>query len=432
MGRTSAPQPSESGLSSATILPGVPLPDWALPAGPVAPEPADEPPAVAEVAASDEADRTLVLATVGAAEVAGPGAAAAPFAPPVAAPVPQAPPEPAEAPRSPDRRAPATPTHAPEPPQPPAPVSVEAVAEPVRAPAPPSSPLPWGPALGAVAAASAPAFADLSAAAPEDPDAEPDDAVTPGDSTAATGAPAPTALVAPPSAPAVVLRQLEPDAVEDVASDESTEPADGTTSRRRPLLLLAAVGVVALLAAVAAFVYPGFLVSQDPDPVPPSSDGGPAPVAAPVMTLQTPPTAAGLTRLSGPADVALKTAAERAALPGLSAPVTAVYGTGGAVRAEVVAWKTTAPLPSTAISTAFAGFSSSAQASVTGIATVASAPGQMSCGTTLLSGSVPATVCFWADDASFGSITVLRPAGAAAGVSTATALRQVVEKRAEN
>ena len=52
----------------------------------------------------------------------------------------------------------------------------------------------------------------------------------------------------------------------------------------------------------------------------------------------------------------------------------------------------------------------------------------MSCGTATVSGA-PASVCFWADEASFGSVTVLKPASPAAGAQTAAAIRQGVEKR---
>ena len=52
--------------------------------------------------------------------------------------------------------------------------------------------------------------------------------------------------------------------------------------------------------------------------------------------------------------------------------------------------------------------------------------GQMRCGTTTSQGK-PASVCFWADSATFGTVTVLSPASAQAAATTALQLRQAVE-----
>jgi hypothetical protein len=379
VGRSSTPdQPSEAGSISATVLPGVPLPAWARPAGPLVPEPLEEP-AGSSAEVPDTAE-SLVLAAV----VAAPDVPPAP-APPLPLPLPALEPQPAGL-IDPDVAIPED-----------AVTEVTGVdaapagSAPAPAPLAPPSPT-WGASFAAVAASSARGFESLSV---------PDD-------------------------------DADPSLAEQEAIDAAA-PGDGSadTSRsRRTLVVVGAVGAAAVLSAVAAFAYPGFLVTQDPAPAPAPVAGAGAQVA-PVMTLQAPASAAGMTKLAGPADAALSAAATRAALPGLSSPVTAVYGTGTQVRAEIVAWKAAAALPESSLATAFAGFQASSQASVTNIAPVASSPGQMSCGTSVL-GAVPATVCFWADDASFGSVTVLRPATPAAAVATATALRMVVEKRAEN
>jgi len=52
----------------------------------------------------------------------------------------------------------------------------------------------------------------------------------------------------------------------------------------------------------------------------------------------------------------------------------------------------------------------------------------MRCGTTTSQGK-PATVCFWADSATFGAVTVLAPASPQAAATTALALRTAVETR---
>jgi len=46
-------------------------------------------------------------------------------------------------------------------------------------------------------------------------------------------------------------------------------------------------------------------------------------------------------------------------------------------------------------------------------------------GTTVVSGA-PASLCFWADDATFGSVTVLEPSSPESAADTATAVRAAV------
>jgi hypothetical protein len=215
-----------------------------------------------------------------------------------------------------------------------------------------------------------------------------------------------------------------------VEADDPVEVADATRSRR-PLVALVVLGVFAVLAALAAFVWPGLLVSQPDDEVPQLEPRTTASAGAPAsVTLQTPATAAGLTRVSGAAATALKATADSTTLAGFTAPVSAVYGTAGKPVATVIAWTATTPPGPTAVSTAFAGVEAATGVTVSGVRPVAagSLGGQMRCGTSTVSGG-PAAVCFWADDVSFGAVTVLRPASAEAGARTATAVRQAVETR---
>jgi len=204
---------------------------------------------------------------------------------------------------------------------------------------------------------------------------------------------------------------------------------DAPKPQRRPVALLAVLGAVVVLAAVAAFVWPGLLISSDESSSPAPGPVQTHPVTTPV-TLQTPATAAGLTKLTGPAATELQTTAAGATLAGFTAPVSAVYGTGTTPSATVIAWTAASPVTTDAVSTAFAGIEAVTGTAVTGVAPVATGTlgGQMRCGATTSQGK-PATVCFWADNATFGAVTVLAPASPEAAATTAVALRQAVEKR---
>jgi hypothetical protein len=279
---------------------------------------------------------------------------------------------------------------------------------------------------------------------------------TPTDAVVTLGAPAPpvqadavaTVEALAPVAPLPQLAPAEPIEADLAVTADVVGLADNATSgapvevdvpvevatetrSRRPLVALVVLGVVAVLAALAAFVWPGLLVSQPDDEVPQLEPRSTASVAAPAaVTLQTPATAAGLTRVSGAAATALKATADATTLAGFTAPVSAVYGTAGKPVATVIAWTATTPPGPTAVSTAFAGVEAATGVTVSAVRPVAagSLGGQMRCGASTVSGG-PAAVCFWADDVSFGAVTVLRPASAEAGARTATAVRQAVETR---
>ena len=110
--------------------------------------------------------------------------------------------------------------------------------------------------------------------------------------------------------------------------------------------------------------------------------------------------------------------------------VTAVYGTGTTPRATVIAWNATGHGAGADVSTAFAGYQQATGQPVTGITAAATGKlgGRMSCGSGVV-GTAPASVCFWADDATFGAVTVLRPTDAKAGAATAVAIRTAMETR---
>jgi hypothetical protein len=423
------PQHDDEGRS-ATILPGVPLPEWALPSGPIAPEPD---PAEALAAAAAEAAAAAPAAPP-APPVTPPAPAAAPSGPPLEAPalvlagtaLLDAPPAEAAAPVSP--YAPPLPLGT----NGPGPMRAgwdfpgsdfreqahdEALAEAAEAAALAETHEPAGPALDP---SLDPALA-LALTAPV-PVLEPMGAplpVAPPVGAPAAG-PAEVAPVAPEAAPAA-------EAGDAGAATEIEHDADGDapTSSRRPLALLAIVGGVAVAGAVAAFVWPGFLVAAEPAPVPvvpPVS----APAAAAPVELTTPASVGPYTKLTGAPAAALTKAVGTSALPGLSAPVSAVYGTGTTPAVTVIAWKAASPLGASAIPSAYAGFQGATAAVVTDITTTpVSSGGEMQCGTTVVSGA-PASLCFWTDESSFGSVTVLKPSSPESAADTAVAVRSAV------
>ncbi|HET7901334.1 MAG TPA: hypothetical protein VFL59_09115 [Candidatus Nanopelagicales bacterium] len=455
MGRRTSPIVAPEGApGSSTVLPGVPLPTWALPAEPVLPEPPAAERAAAPVAV---AAATAVASASGplAAPVADPEDWAAVLAPPPAAPpVSFTEPAPVDLPTKdlPPLDLPVVDLPAPDVDEP----SPFDLAVPSLEPLPASDAgFPTVPMAAAYALAEtdqvphthrhdedeaieAPArrrrFGRRKAA--DDPDPAPEapelDAPLAGaaalDLPAPTGAPALSDLPAPLDAPVAASAPVDLAPVDLPVPVDLTEVSTGRS--RRPLVVLGAIGGVAVLAAVAAFVWPGLLVSAPDDeaaaPVAPRSSAA-APKA---VTLQAPVSIGALTLDTGASASSLRGLSDGAPLPGLTAPVGAVYSAAGVPSATVVAWTATAPLGPTAVTSAFAGFESTTHAAVAGIAAVpaGSLGGQMSCGSTMVSGT-PASVCFWSDSATFGSVTVLSPASAAAGAQTALEIRQGVEKR---
>ena len=441
---TLIPQHDDEGRS-ATILPGVPLPEWALPAGPIAPEPdpADlVPPASPVEAPAPE----LVLAGAparpaevasapppGLAQMPAPTPALAPALEPAPAPTYDAPmplgangPGPMRAgwdfPGS-DFREQAHDEALAEA----AEAAEVAVAEAAAAAARGNADAPIDPALALALTAPLPRLEPL-------PAPEPVDAVSAVDAVGAVADvefPEPAAAAAARRRPAHRHRQRHlhrhrPDTDTDETPEDGGEDAvPAAPSSRRTVVALGALGAVVVVGAVAAFVWPGLLVSSDPEPVPvvpPVS----APAAAAPVVLTTPASVGPYTKLTGAPAAALTTAVSGSALPGLSAPVSAVYGTGTTPAITVIAWNSANPVGASAIPSAFAGFQGATSAVVTDISTTpVTASGEMQCGTTVVSGA-PASLCFWADGATFGSVTVLEPSSAESAADTAIAVRAAV------
>lgn len=205
-------------------------------------------------------------------------------------------------------------------------------------------------------------------------------------------------------------------------------PAPEASPRRSRTLLLAVVGLVVVLAAVAAFVWPGFLVSSGDD------DAGALPSSSPsasalAVTLETPATIDGLRRFTGAADKALAASVAKASVAGLTDPVSAVYGKGTTPQVQVIAWKAVSPPAEDTVTAAFTGFEGSTGAKVTAVreVEVPGLGGHMECGLATVE-KTKTLQCFWADDASFGAVTVLSASDREKATSTAVAVRTSVEQ----
>jgi len=278
---------------------------------------------------------------------------------------------------------------------------------------------------------SAPTPAAPAPAAPE-PVAAP---VVPAPAEALLVAPVIATPVFEPEVADLVIAEpvvAEPTVVEPSVVEPPAAPAK--TSPRRLMILIGLGALLALLAAAAAFFLPGILNPTDtttPKPnassVPTNNPSGTT-VATSGFVLQTPAKIGALSRLAGPIDSTLHDATTASVIPGLVSPISAVYGTGQVPHATVIAWKASSTPAQSSVSEAFAGFQSSAKTSVADIAGVSSTglPGQMSCGETQINGT-PTTLCFWADPATFGSITVVNPKTPAEGALTAAQIRSAVE-----
>jgi hypothetical protein len=348
----------------------------------------------------------------------------------------------------------AAPPRPPEPAPAPSPVAVStpvltvtAPLAPPAPPAPPAEPLPPAPVESRPRShrrdGSTPSPLDqpVPALAPADP------VPTRAEAYAAAGAAPPTAPWGTPPAPLPENDDapLEPappegDAVADLDPDLDADPdldpgpleedlADEATNAprvRRPIVALGAVAGLAALGAAACFVWPGFLVAPD------DTVAAPVRTAAPVVktvTLAAPQSVNGLTLLPGAPSAALTKAATSTRLTGYTAPVAAVYGAGTTPTATVIAWKAATPGTTADVSTAFAGFQGATGFPVSAVTPVPTGTlgGDMSCGASKV-GATPASVCFWSDAATFGSVTVLRPATPTDGAAMAIAIRTAMEK----
>ena len=442
MTRTSpAPMTSETVVGGTTILPGVPLPSWLRPDEPIAPEP-DPAPAPARVSASSAG---AAVVTVGEPEAPASdesflleaAASSAPYPTSPSSSQPSAADLPVLTPPAPESVAVETVTAET--------VTAQPVADAVDAAV--DEPPTEGGRRGrhghrfrrGGAAASATVAAEAVVADGEDavPQLAPPTPVPPrAELYAAAGAAPPTAPWGTPPAGGPVDRlppTTEPVELAAVASDLAPEDVDHDDERgssrgsQRSLVVLGALGAVLVVGAVAAFVWPGLLVAEDTST---AASPRPAVSVASTVTLAAPATVDGMTQLTGaPAD-ALAKAAAAAVLTGYDAPVSAVYGTGTTPGATVLAWKATKPGSPADVVTAFGGYQGTTGQPVTGIAPVDTGKlgGQMSCGSGVV-GATPASVCFWSDDATFGAVTVLKPASATAGAATAVAIRTAMEKK---
>jgi hypothetical protein len=208
------------------------------------------------------------------------------------------------------------------------------------------------------------------------------------------------------------------------ASVQKPEPTAG----RNRWVLLAVVGLIVVLAAVAAFVWPGFLMSSD--------DAGAAPAPNPsgsvaAITLATPARIDGMRRFTGAADQKLAASVAQGAVDDLTDPVSAVYGKGTTPTLQVIAWHAVSPPAADTVTAAFTGYEGSTGAKVTELREVATPglSGHMECGLATVS-TAKTLQCFWADEFSVGSVTVFSPKSHEAATVTATDVRVAVETKA--
>ncbi len=206
-------------------------------------------------------------------------------------------------------------------------------------------------------------------------------------------------------------------------------PPEAPAAGRSRVLLLGLVGLLVVLAAVAAFVWPGFLTSSDDD----TSGIGPTtpPTTAPSVTLVTPATIDGLRRFTGAADKALAASVGKGSVDGLTDPVSAVYGKSTTPVVQVIAWNAVSPPATDTVTAAFTGYEGSTGAKVTALREV-TAPGlsgHMECGLATVK-KAKTLQCFWADEFSVGSVTVFSPKSRDSATSTATSVRVAVEQKA--
>ena len=238
--------------------------------------------------------------------------------------------------------------------------------------------------------------------------------------------------------PVVAAIETAPFVAPDTSPDPlSTEPKSASTNPKRIMTIIGLGALLALVAAAAAFFLPGILNPTDTPDAGPSASSAPTTspsavtpttVATAGFVLQTPTTVGPYTKMSGPIDLSLKAAMTASVIPGLTNPVTAVYGTDKTPHATVIAWHAPTPPAATSVAQAFAGFQTSSKTVVSNISGVSSTglPGQMSCGETTIN-ATPTTLCFWADPSTFGSVTVISPKTPAEGALTAAQIRSAVE-----
>ena len=238
----------------------------------------------------------------------------------------------------------------------------------------------------------------------------------------AAAAPAPVA--APPSAAADVSPvESPPVPVRGRHAAVSPQEPEKTEGANR-LMLLAIAGLVVVLTAAAAFLWPGFLLSFDDSAAP---TPGPS-ASSPSITLMTPATIEGMRRFSGAADKALAESVGRSSVEGLTDPVSAVYGKGTTPVVQVIAWHAVSPPVTDTVTAAFTGFESSTGAQVSAVreVTASGLSGHMECGLVTVK-ATKTLQCFWADEFSVGSVTVLTPKDRDTATITATAVRAAVE-----
>ena len=142
--------------------------------------------------------------------------------------------------------------------------------------------------------------------------------------------------------------------------------------------------------------------------------------------ITTPTTAAGLTRIDGTA-YAKWAQATQASLTaqGIATPFAATYGTGGLPKAQIWGGVPATTQPVAEITKAFSSFQRATASTITRITTVKIAGSGVMQCGTGIVRTRPSTLCFWTDPTSFGGVIVLGTTPAQ--TATALLLRSTVE-----
>lgn len=194
-------------------------------------------------------------------------------------------------------------------------------------------------------------------------------------------------------------------------------PARPSLSRKTIAIIAAVIALIAIL----AYAIPNYVLTSSDD------SAGQAGVPASSGAFLPPVSAAGMTRLDGAIQVKWSEATKASqANQGIANTFAATYGTGGLPKAQIWGGVPATEQPVSELTNAFKGFERATRTTVTGITTVAPTAqgGVMKCGSVVLHAK-PSTVCFWTDPTSFGGVFVVGTTPSQR--ATAMTLRATVE-----
>ncbi len=210
----------------------------------------------------------------------------------------------------------------------------------------------------------------------------------------------------------------DPEAVESHRRHGTGDAPTRLSLSRKTIAITAAV--VALI-AILAYAIPNYVLSSSDD------SAGQAVVPTGSGAFLPPVSAAGMTRLDGAIQIKWSDATRASqANQGIANTFAATYGTGGLPKAQIWGGVPATEQPVSELTNAFKGFERATRTTVLGITTVAPTArgGVMKCGSVVMHAK-PSTVCFWTDPSSFGGVFVIGTTPSQR--ATAMTLRATVE-----